>query len=85
MPRSVKLASALRSREGVGAAWSRPKQSDLVTGKGSSAGTVNLSGRGSRMQATGSWHWVHCKPIRQISAQTRNFWVLEALCSAAVP
>jgi glycine/D-amino acid oxidase-like deaminating enzyme len=47
-------------------------------------GTVNLSGRVSRMQATGSGDWVHCKPMPQISAQIRNFWVLEALCSAAV-
>ena len=28
-------------------------------------------------------HWVHCKPMQQISAQISNFWVLEALCSAA--
>ena len=27
---------------------------------------------------------VYCQPMLQISAQTRNFWVLEALCSAAV-
>jgi hypothetical protein len=47
-------------------------------------GTVNLSGRVSRMQATRNGHWVHCRPMQQISAQTRNFWVLEALCSAAV-
>jgi hypothetical protein len=47
-------------------------------------GTVNLSVRVSRMQATGSGDWVHCKPMPEISAQIRNFWVLEALCSAAV-
>jgi CDP-glucose 4,6-dehydratase len=27
---------------------------------------------------------IYCQPILQISAQTWNFWVLEALCSAAV-
>src|SRR5205814_10612287 len=27
---------------------------------------------------------VYRQPMQQISAQTRNFWVLEALCSAAV-
>src|SRR5215469_16623776 len=27
---------------------------------------------------------VYCQPMLQISAQTRNFWVLKALCSAAV-
>ena len=47
-------------------------------------GTVNLSGRVSRMQATGIGHWGYCQSMQQISAQTRNFWVLEALCSAAV-
>src|SRR5215813_2813843 len=47
-------------------------------------GTVNLSGRilGCRRVAVGIG--VYCQPILQISAQTRNFWVLEALCSAAV-
>jgi hypothetical protein len=27
---------------------------------------------------------VYCKPVLQISAQTWNVWILEALCSAAV-
>ena len=27
---------------------------------------------------------VYCQPVLQISAQTWNFWVLEALCSVAV-
>jgi len=27
---------------------------------------------------------VYCQPTLQISAQTRNLWVLEVLCSAAV-
>jgi hypothetical protein len=48
-------------------------------------GTVNLSGSVSRMAgglAVGIG--VYCQPMQQISAQTRNFWALEALCSAAV-
>src|ERR1700746_1496057 len=47
--------------------------------QGTRVGTVNLSVRVSRMQATGSGDWVHCKPMPEISAQIRNFWVLEAL------
>src|SRR5437762_12040185 len=62
---------------------------EILAGLGSSGltdpdGTVNLSGRVSRMQATGSGDWVHRKPMPQISAEIRHFWVLEALCSAAV-
>jgi hypothetical protein len=41
---------------------------------------VGLAGR--RPLAVGIG--VYCQPILQISAQTRNFWVLKALCSAAV-
>src|SRR3954453_890218 len=71
--RAVAVEGAAGVRAGGGIAWRwRPE------------GTVNLSGRVSRMQATGSGDWVHRKPMPQISAQIRNFWVLEALCSAAV-
>jgi MFS family permease len=52
---------------------------------GRKRGTVNLSGSVSRMAgglAVGIG--VYCQPMQQISAQTRNFWALEALCSAAV-
>jgi len=59
---------------------------NVVTGYLNSAakGTVNLSGRVSRMQATGRAVPIYCQPVLQISAQTWNFWVLEALWSAAV-
>jgi hypothetical protein len=44
-----------------------------------------LSSRVRRMQATGSEQRViYCQPMPQISAQTWNVWLLEALCSAAV-
>jgi hypothetical protein len=45
-----------------------------------SKGTVNLSGRVSRMQATGTALAIYWQPALQISAQIWNFWVLEALC-----
>src|SRR6185437_3139960 len=41
-----------------------------------SDGTVNLLGRVSGMRPTGSGHWLHCKPMPQISAQIWNFLVL---------
>jgi hypothetical protein len=48
-------------------------------------GTVNLSGRSNRRQMTGDVHQeFHWQPMLQMSVQTRNVWVLEALCSAAV-
>ena len=54
--------------------------------KGSCKGTVNLSRSGSvgitpRQQSDLG---IYCQPMLQISAQTWNVWVLQALCSAAV-
>jgi hypothetical protein len=50
----------------------------------SADGTVNLSDRVSGCRRLAVGIGVYCQPMLQISAQTRNFWVLEALCSAAV-
>jgi ATPase subunit of ABC transporter with duplicated ATPase domains len=41
-------------------------------------------GRVSRMQLIGFGHEVYCQPMLQISSQTWNVWVLEALCCSAV-
>jgi hypothetical protein len=56
-----------------------------------SVGSINR-GRGHRqLVASGQlnlrqrrWNQAHCKPTLQISVQISNFWVLAALCSAAV-
>ena len=41
-------------------------------------------GRVSRMQLIGIGHEVYCQPILQISSETWNVWVMEALCCSAV-
>jgi hypothetical protein len=47
-------------------------------------GHRQLVSRVSRMPVLAVGIGVYCQPTLQISAQTRNFWVLEALCWAAV-
>ena len=51
----------------------------------SSGAPSTCHGRVSRMQLIGIGHEVYCQPMLQISSQTWNVWVLEALCCSAVP